>query len=216
MRRINLVIVAVLVAFGCGTPLDSDAAVRRTRARKVWTPPKVVDLLPRYPGGVLQSELVLEKGYILPAVARFANEALGINLADAARRSETSAEERQRAADLKALGAAIAQVDAVYLNQVAFPNGADAAEVMAYFAKADAAKGMRRVLYLAGDDGRVTSVWAAWGGKDLLGASVIPDKELGKGGRMLYAARIQGSIDLTKLLQIPSVRKLFLRKSTDN
>lgn len=212
MRRTSFILLAALVAFGCALPLNSGAATRRTRAKKVWTPPKVVDLLPRYPGGVLQTELVLEKGYILPAVAKFASEALGINLSDRASRGPANAKERQTASDLKALAGAIKNVEAVYLNEVAFPRGVDPAEVLAFFARSDAAKSMKRVLYHADEDGAVTSIWAAWGGKDLLVVHVAPDEKPGSSGRMLYSARIQGTIDLTKLLQIPTVRAMFLSK----
>jgi len=150
--------------------------------------------------------MILEQGYLLPAVSKFASEALGLRLAAA--KSSGTLKDKQSATALNALAEAIKGVNAIYFSQSILAKPAETQKVMAYYGASKAATSMKRVFYFKSFKGEVTSVWSAWGGKDLLYVRLVPVVETGVTQR-IYASRIQGAVNFTKLLQIPLVRQMI-------
>lgn len=201
-------------------------AARRKPAPKPAAVKPVAPAIPCYPGGQVDLEITLTKQDILPMVQGLLKNAfvstgdhsfsLGVKTGPVADASPS--------ADPKALGASdtekpkvsisledvFARVAGVYILQVSVPKLTDGKMLDDYYGRFPKAKNMNRVFFQRDDHGGSIQFWSGPGGNGLYGVRIYSEDYNTSPAQMkVQAARLDGTVDVSKLLTAENVKALM-------
>jgi len=196
-------------------------AKRKTASKPVAAKP-AAPAIPCYPGGQVDLEITLTQQDILPLVQTLLKNAfvsagnhsfsIGVkSKIDVGALPAGAAPVKPAVPEVSiSLDEVFGKVVGVYVLQVSAPKSTDRQMLDEYYGKFPRSKNMNRVFFQRDEDGGSIQFWSGPGGNGLYGVRIYSDDYNTLPAQMkVQAARLDGMIDISKLLTAENVKALM-------